>query len=640
MISRLRTIVFGFAVLAVFPCTAQSVPDSTIVLNEVVIERQRIEDLALGHFSLKIDSAATERNSPGSVADLLRKFGYGHIRSYGQGGLATLSLRGTGAGHSSVLWNGLPLQSPLNGQLDLSQIPVLFIDDAELQMGGSGSINGNGALGGTLHLNGRATFNEGWSFNATGSAASFNTWFGGIGQAWSGKTFSTDTRVFLLDSRNDFPFTNYNLSPPVDTSQQHSSYRQAGILHQDYWQPSTNWLLQARVWLQDNFAELPNPSFVFRLSESDQRDRFIRSMIGAQYTPGRMHFNLQSSFVYHVLHYKQDNAAPVSVSKSNTFTNSLEATLFSTRSLELTGGLSYVIEDGHTEEMTPSHVQRNRAAVFAAIKYNSEKWMASLGARQETLNSKAMPFAPSLGGEFRASNDLRFTGSVSRNYRIPTMNDLYWLGIGAEGNPDLKSEFSWSEEAAANYTHQFNKNTFSFKTTVFSNQVDNWIAWQQGTAIWSPENIKKVWSRGSETQAAFNYLTEEWTISISTLYSYTRSTTQEVYDPFAQNEIGKQLMYTPIHEGNASASGEWKRWKATAIINMTGIQYTDGDNTNAFALDPYQTLNFWLNYDVIGKEVHSTIIVEVNNVFDTSYENREGYPMPGRNYRLTFNIKL
>src|SRR5688572_12321762 len=120
MIARLRTLVFGIAALGPISSIAQQLSDSTTLLGEVVIERQRIEDLALGHFSLKLDSATTERSAAGSAADMLRKFGYGDIRSYGQGGLATLSLRGTGAGHSSVLWNGLSLQSSLNGQLDLS----------------------------------------------------------------------------------------------------------------------------------------------------------------------------------------------------------------------------------------------------------------------------------------------------------------------------------------------------------------------------------------------------------------------------------------------------------------------------------------------------------------------------------------
>jgi vitamin B12 transporter len=99
-------------------------------------------------------------------------------------------------------------------------------------------------------------------------------------------------------------------------------------------------------------------------------------------------------------------------------------------------------------------------------------------------------------------------------------------------------------------------------------------------------------------------------------------------------------MYTPVHEGSLNAATEWKRWNLTAVYNMTGQQYTDGDNNPAFALDPYQTLNLWLHYRLTGKKTGATIILEANNILDKSYENREGYPMPGRNYRLTLNISL
>lgn len=643
MIALLRTVVFGMAVLGAIASIAQPVPDSITLLNEVVIERQRIEDLALGHFSLKVDSTTSAQALPGSVADLLRKFGYGHIRSYGAGGLATLSLRGTGAGHSSVLWNGLPLQSPLNGQLDLSQIPVFFIDDAELQMGGSASINGSGAIGGTLHLNGRARFNEGWTFNGSASAASFNTWFGGIGQKWSGKRFSTDTRLFFTDSKNDFPFTNYNLAPPRDETREHASYRQAGLLHQDYWQPAANWLLQVKLWAQDNFTELPNQSFVFRPSESDQRDRFIRSMLGAQYSAGKAHFNFQSSFVHHLLDYRQNSTTPLSSSAFDSFVNSLEATISAARNLELAGGLNYTLETGNADELSSPDIQRNRLSAFAAIKHSlPERLTTVLSARQEIMNSTAMPFAPSLGSEFLVSRHLKLTGSISRNYRVPTMNDLYWRGIGAEGNPGLLAEHSWSEEAGIHFNKsKGNSRALTLRITAFSNQVDNWILWQPAGTVWSPENIRKVWSRGSEVQATCKFIIGQLTSSIAVLYSFTRSTTLDVYDPFAENEIGNQLMYTPIHEGSVVLDAGWRKWKAYTIVNLTGKQFTDSDNNPSLALDGYGTVNLWVQRDVrMSSTIRSKCILEVNNILNTSYENREGYPMPGRNYRLSINFNI
>jgi vitamin B12 transporter len=641
MILLLRTFVFGVGVFGCITSIAQLLPDSTTLLDEVVIERQRIEDLALGHFSLKFDSNITVRGATGSVADLMRKFGYGHLRSYGPGGLATLSLRGTGAGHTSVLWNGMPLQSPLNGQLDLSQVPTFFLDDAELQMGGSTTINGNAAIGGTLHLNGQARFNEGLSVQGTAGAASFATWFGGLGQRWSGKNFATETKVYVLDSRNDFQFINNNLAPPREEQREHAAYRQAGILHQDYWQPAANWLLHLRVWMQDNYVELPAESFVFRTSEADQRDKFIRSMIGAQYTSGHLHMNFQSSVVHHELEYRQDLASPVSESTFDTFINTVEATAFYGDGFEITGGLNYTLEQGNADEMAPSEIRRHRVAVFNAFKYRQARLAAVLSVRIEAVKGAA-PFVPALGFEYLIAKDVKLVGNISRNYRIPTLNDLYWLGVGAEGNQELRSEESWSEETALHYDKVIGKMvSLSLKATAFSNQVDNWIQWQPDNMVWSPDNIKKVWSRGSEAQATIRVSDGKWTTSIAALYSFTRSTTLDVYDGSAQNEIGKQLIYTPVHEGSTTFNAGWKKWAAAAILNVTGLQFTDADNNPLRALDPYSTLNLWLQREVnIGKNFRSSLILEANNVLGASYESREGYPMPGRNYRLSLNLRI
>jgi vitamin B12 transporter len=386
---------------------------------------------------------------------------------------------------------------------------------------------------------------------------------------------------------------------------------------------------------------LPNPSFVLREAQSYQNDGFIRTMIGAQFTPGKMHFNLQSSYVHHALEYRENLSTPISPSTFDSFINNFDVTVFSSPFVELTGGLNHLLEMGTAAELYPSDIQRNRLAAYGALKYNSRAFNGTLSARQEAVNGTAMPFAFSLGAEVPVNRSLKFTGSTSRSYRIPTMNDLYWRGAGAEGNSDLHSEHSWSEEIAAHYNKKFKKVTLGLTGTAFSNQVDNWILWQPMGAVWSPENIKKVWSRGSEAKASLTMTSGTWTHSLSSLYSFTRSTTVEVYDPIAKNEVGNQLIYTPIHEGSITIGSSWKKWKASLVANFTGKQYTDSDNNPVLAMDAYQNINIWMQRDIsIGTSLHNTIIFEINNITDAVYETRVGYPMPGRNYRISLNFSI
>ncbi|MFZ6002259.1 MAG: hypothetical protein ACOYW3_17230, partial [Bacteroidota bacterium] len=112
-----------FLWLHIFSVHAQVTTDTVKLLPELVVERSRLESYAIGHYVHQVDSATQQLASMGTLAEMLRKNGFGHFRSYGVGGVTTASFRGTGASHTALLWNGINLQSPLLGQADLTQAP-------------------------------------------------------------------------------------------------------------------------------------------------------------------------------------------------------------------------------------------------------------------------------------------------------------------------------------------------------------------------------------------------------------------------------------------------------------------------------------------------------------------------------------
>ncbi|HWA33735.1 MAG TPA: hypothetical protein VG737_06375, partial [Cyclobacteriaceae bacterium] len=76
------------------------------------------------------------------------------------------------------------------------------------------------------------------------------------------------------------------------------------------------------------------------------------------------------------------------------------------------------------------------------------------------------------------------------------------------------------------------------------------------------------------------------------------------------------------------------------VNNYTGNQYTDGDNTEAFAMKGYAVTNVWLARPFGKKHLTFTANGEVNNVFNTEYQARTGYPMPGRNFKIGLIIQF
>ena len=74
------------------------------------------------------------------------------IKESGYGMLSTLSLRGTAASHTKVNWEGVPINSQTMGQVDFSQLPILFFDEVSIYPGGECAVHGNGAIGGAVSL--------------------------------------------------------------------------------------------------------------------------------------------------------------------------------------------------------------------------------------------------------------------------------------------------------------------------------------------------------------------------------------------------------------------------------------------------------------------------------------------------------
>ncbi len=575
-------------------------------------------------------------SNAGSTAELMRKFGFGHTRSYGVGGVTTPSFRGSGGSHTQILWNGLTLVSPLNGQSDLSLLPMFFTDAVNIQTGGSATLFGSGAIGGTLRFTNKASFRQGWKGSITENIGSFMTQFHGTSVSWSNDRWSTSTRVFYTSSKNDFTFTNRNTAPPTIDTRDHNAFRQLGVLHQDYWQLNAKQLVSLRIWAQDNHHEIPSPVTVPTPAQETQQDRFIRSMLGWDWDYGGGHLFIQSAQVHHEYDYRNPLINLTSKSSFDTFVQTAENSFTLLKKIENTSGLQHQTEVAHGGDYSGTRRIRNRTALYTTFQRQTSRWQAVFAAREELINGRLTPWSPSLSGTYQLNSRISIFGNTSRNYRIPTFNDLFWIGAGASGNPNLKPELSWSEEVGLRSRLNSVRTNLLFEGQIafFSNQVNNWIQWTPQGPSWSPNNIKKVWARGMETNFHAARKFGAWHTQLTLRYSFTASTSADVYDANRQNEVGKQLFFTPRHEGSLSFRITKLRNTWSLISSYTGLQYTDEANTSYLAMKAYQVTNFWWQHTWRS----TSFQLEVNNIFNQEILARPGYPLPGRNVKAGINL--
>lgn len=632
--------IFALCLLLISKANGQVQQDSVQLLKTVVVKQSRLNDYVIAAYALPLDSATLALSSTGSLTDLLRKQGFGHVRSYGPGGLASPSFRGTGSSHTAVLWNGINLVSPLSGQLDLSLVPAGLFDDASIQTGGSTSLSGNGSIGANIHLNNTIDFNKGLRASVVSHLGSFHSSYYSAGIRFSNKNFGTSTNFFATESENNFKFTNRNVFPAEVQHREHSAFRQKGMLQQLHWQTIKSGIFYVKFWYQKSNYEIPNATTIVRASQATEKNEFYRSIIGWNYATENFELNYLGALIRQDLNYADPLTNQFSLSRYTSIIQNAEVN-YEFKNAQLTSGIHYTGEKSDVDEFGESSPTRNRVALFGALKIDSFKqWKFALSMREEFVNGKATPLAPTLSAKYiinNVNNVINIFTTFSRNYRIATFNDLYWKGSGAQGNPDLKPELSLGGELGTSITGA----NITFKSVLFSNHVDNWMLWsQEGIEGWTPRNIKKVWARGAETQLSSHHTFNTVDAKLVAQYSFTMSTNENIYDSGNPNEKGKQLLLTPRHEGSLTAEGTWKKYNLRIVNTYTGEQYNDSDNTPYNIVPDYLITNLWLSKQLAVKSFSFTATAEINNVFNIDYQARPGYPLPGINFKAGIQINF
>ena len=613
----------------------------TINLPEVIIHQDKLKASEIGLNETSVDSLVLVFAKGTTISELIRITGTGQIRSYGPSGLSTPSFRGTGGSHTAILWNGISIQSPLSGQQDLSQVPIDVVDDIKIQKGGSGSLYGSGAIGGSIQLNNIAQFNQGFRLSTNQKVGSFGNHYQNYQIRWSNKKFSNKTSFFRRVVDNDYKYTNQYVRPIRSERRVHSKLEQNGILQQNDWKLNDRQLLSIKFWYQNNNYEIPNSILANQDSEAIQKDSYSRTLLTWNLDQRLFSITYKQAYFWHKLNYRNGNIGINSNSIYKSWFNRIEGEIDLSDRLVLVAGINHAYELSDVDNFGGENPSRNNTAMFGSLRYKSidERLLVAANIREELVNSSLTPFSPSLGISHQTFTNILFSGNISRNYRIPTFNDLYWVG-DSFGNPDLFAETSWNEELGIEYNQS--KKVITVKATFYNSIVDNWIQWAptlENSTQWTPSNVKQVWSRGVETKlsghVAIGDIWFDWNMS----YNYTKTTNRKI-DIGNIRSLGKQLFYTPMHEGNISLKTSYKTFSLLVLNDYTGKQFTDEDNSEIRALSSYNVLSTYFNKTF---EIHlfsGSLEFKIDNLLDKAYENRRGYPTYGRNFSLGLNLNF
>jgi len=199
--------------------------------------------------------------------------------------------------------------------------------------------------------------------------------------------------------------------------------------------------------------------------------------------------------------------------------------------------------------------------------------------------------------------------------QFPNMDDLYWIGEGASGNPDLLPENGVGLDLGFNYENEVCPLSF----TIFSNYYDQKIQWANSNGIYRPENIASAFYLGCDVDFKKSFFDDFWTISGTGEYLYTR-----LLDKSNELTYGKKIMYTPDFTGGLNSILNFDFMTFTTQISYVGKRYKS--NLNAGYLKPYVLINLSAQFT---KWEHLSPYIRINNLLNTDYKSVPEYPTEG-----------
>jgi len=631
---------YCLVVLFFFSFTKNSVAQSekdTLHLPEFEIKSNYIFD-NLGFKRVKLDSVTLIPHLNSDLSTILSEYSTIFIKSYGNGTLATPSFRGTTAQHTQVEWNGINLNSPMLGQIDLSLVPVSQFDGIEILYGAAGLSRTSGAFGGVINLVTTQDWNNITDLMVAQTIGSFDNYTTNVNVALGNRFFQSHTKLIYSSGLNDFPYYNDYLAKYVN--QQNASFKIYGISQEFFWRLKDKHLFNAKIWYSQADRNLPPTT-----SNSDTNafeklsDKSLRAVIEYKYIESGLNLMVHSAISDQEMKY--NSLLTTGNHQPNTWINRIRFSYNRIRNLSLKSGIDFnydwVYSDSYSGMKT-----RSTFSLFAEINYEfNKKIKSSLVIRDDNIDGKFMPIIPAIGLEYKPFNKINFvlTANAARNYRYPTLNELYWE---ISGNPDLKPETNYITELGSIYNYTSgNKRLFLEVTlSVYYSWIYDMIIWtpvEGNSSLWKPENVRQVNARGFEVGTNINWQIMGFDLGLKVNYTFCHSTNEKSLIPNT-NIVGKQLIYVPVNNLNSTASVE--RWKFYFKYNFLfiGKRFTSSDNS--YYMPAYSLSNIIFGKNIGLNNFILSLQVQINNLFNIDYQSVASRPMPGINYAFTLKLSF
>lgn len=600
-----------------------------------------------------------------SVADAMRYFTGVQLKDYGGvGGLKTINVRSMGSEHTAVFYDGVQLGNAQNGQVDLGRFSLDNIEEIQLYNGQRPHLLQAArayASASSIYMEARSPqwdADEKSRASASIKTGSFGLFNPAVNMEQRlGQNLSAQFNVELQNAHGKYPFRYQDYGYDTTATRQNGdvfSWRAEAAL---YGKPDTasDWSL--RLYHYQSNRGLPR-AVVSNRFEASQRLWDNNNFVQAKYkrrVNSRYQVDLQAKYGHDYSRYldpeyitedgflnniyKQQEAY---ISLANTYTLSKHWDIgFSTdyQYNELDANIYYFsYPHRHTWLAVASSSYRLRRL---SVQGNLLSTYVSDRVRVFRSAGSRHVWSPTLLAQWQLfkQQEIYLRAFYKDIFRMPTFNDLYYTFIG---NSYLRPEYTKQFNLGLIVNRPLSESAASFlawQMDVYHNVVKDKIVAIPGANLfrWSMVNLDRVTVDGLETSLRLSGpIKEALAYRIGLNYTYQRALDKTPNG----DTYGQQIPYMPLHAGSAMLGLDIRRFSLNYSFIYTGERYSQKANIPVNYVQPWYTHDVNFHFDGILRRHQYRIGCEVSNLLNQYYDVVLNFPMPGRNYRLSFKYQL
>lgn len=596
------------------------------------------------------------------MGSALRRLSGVTLRDYGgAGGLKTVSVRGLGAAHTVVTYDGLTVGDARQGQTDLSRFDLenlssigLTVADADrllVPVRNLGAATLDLAPTDVLHhdstpVTGRLSY----------TMASFHTYAPALRlNLHPDERYAVSIRSHYQYGRNDYPYTWCNGNISTRERRQHSRMQRGGVetalTVRDRGQG--RWSLLAAY--DDDDRDLPGQVILYTEKGTEQlRERRAFAQLRHRRALLDDHLSLMAGakFSFGESDYRDVDAQ---------YPGGLLHQHYFQREWYATGGLEWRSGGWSMAYATDYFLQSLNSNLVSAGHAARQTWLHALSAsydgRGYTLTARLCGYmdrnrndgvaaardvrrlTPALSANFRLLRwHHRFDGTLrarvlyKESFRAPTFTESYYYHLGAQTlRPELVRQLG------GGLTLEGRTAMSRFRLTVdgyFNRISDRISAIPFNLYIWRFVNVGRTNIGGIDvTGLAEIKPAPRHSLTVQTNYSWQHAADRT--NP-ADRSYGKQPAYLPRHTLGASLDYTNPWFGITLSVTAVSERWSTHEHTATTRLPAYHEWNVALHRTIPLPHGRSLDMrADALNLLDHQYEVIRRYPMPGRSYRLT-----